>query len=351
MKHTQTLKSIQMIRGIAAILVVLYHINNLFLSNFNVHFSYGFFSPGSMGVDVFFVLSGFIMYYIHHSDIGKKSKLKNFARKRFIRIYPVYWVVSFFLILLYLAIPSFGESYYRDPTFIIKSLILIPQSVQPILGVAWSLTHEVYFYLIFALLIIVNKKYYNLIIITWVTLTFLNIFIRTDNYFVNFLLNTYNFEFLLGGLVAFIVIKKIHFSYKFSINLALGLFLISWLSNLFFSIDGYRVILWGIPSALLLYGLVIKDLTLTKSPPKFLLFLGDASYSIYLTHIVGILFSVKVVEYLNLESFTIHFFMPLLFLILIVIGCLFHVLIEKPLLKVLHKSNTKIEKSKIKMIS
>ncbi|MED4224246.1 acyltransferase [Neobacillus cucumis] len=331
------LLSLQMIRGIAAILVVLHHFTNLFRENFNINFSYGLFSPGYMGVDIFFILSGFLMYYIHHKDLGHRKKLTSFIRKRFIRIYPVYWVVAGLLSIIYFVAPNLGNSYYRNPSFIIKSLLLVPQTHQPILGVAWSLTHEVFFYIMFAIFISLNKKYSIYIFIFWVSLTVVNLFVSFNNYLVEFIFSSYNFEFLLGSLIAYLIINKRLTSAKVTIIVSILLLTVSWITAFNYNIGPYRLLFWGIPSALLLYGLVIRDITLNKKTPKFLVFIGDASYSIYLTHIVGLLFLIKLLDSINVSTSTIYYILPVCVVIIVTAGCFFHILIEKPILRAFRK--------------
>lgn len=95
---------LQVYRGIAAILVVLYHFTKLFyrqhngLLLFNNFFDFG----GYIGVDFFFVLSGFIITYNHFHDIGNQTKLPPYFIKRLMRVYPIYWL--FFCVYLILLI-------------------------------------------------------------------------------------------------------------------------------------------------------------------------------------------------------------------------------------------------------
>ena len=83
------LEIIQASRGIAALLVVLFHVTELSQQKLNQNFLSGLFAFGGSGVDFFFVLSGFIILFAHRADIGQKKKLKNFVIKRAIRVYPL----------------------------------------------------------------------------------------------------------------------------------------------------------------------------------------------------------------------------------------------------------------------
>ncbi len=104
-------------------------------------------------MDFFFVLSGFIITWIHWSDIGRKERIRSFAAKRFVRIFPPYWFILAPLVILYLVFTGAGQPSQRDPVNIILSILLLPNPVQPVLGVAWTLTHEIFFYALFAAII------------------------------------------------------------------------------------------------------------------------------------------------------------------------------------------------------
>jgi peptidoglycan/LPS O-acetylase OafA/YrhL len=332
------LDSIETLRGIAAILVLLHHTTRIFVKDYNTEFLHGFFNPGYLGVDVFFVLSGFIIFYIHKSDIGKPDKLKPFVLKRVIRVYPVYWIIALTLIPIYLAVPSFGEPHYSDPVYLIKSLLLIPQELQPILGVAWSLTHEMFFYLVFALLIFIKPKYTFPVVVSWMLITFVMLFINPfeEFLFINFIFSEYNIEFLLGCSVAYIFSKR-----KISGSLPLTIGIISfftfWVLNEYFSFEISRIIMGGLPAALMILGCANLDFTRKPNISPIFKYLGSASYSIYLTHPIFLAASVKIVGPLNLFNLLGIFTIPVIALLAIVAGCIFHSIIEKPILNYCRK--------------
>lgn len=140
----KTLLTIHYFRGIASLLVILHHITGIMSLQFNYDYLNGYFNPGWSGVDFFFVLSGFIISYIHLGDFGKKTELKPFLSKRLIRVYPVYWVVTFLYLPIFL---MYGD----NNVSIIKSLILFPQTSHPVLEVGWTLCYEMFFYFVFSL--------------------------------------------------------------------------------------------------------------------------------------------------------------------------------------------------------
>ena len=88
------LNLLQVYRGIAAVLMVMFHLKEMSAKRLNQVTFFNLFQAGSRGVDYFFVLSGFIMVYVHRSAIGKKDLAKSFLVKRAVRIYPIYWIVT-----------------------------------------------------------------------------------------------------------------------------------------------------------------------------------------------------------------------------------------------------------------
>src|SRR5271157_3540625 len=149
-RSLRRLSSIQAGRAFAAILVVLYH-NNTELFSVKKYWAntpiFPIFNFGHAGVEYFFVISGFIIFTVHHGDIGRASTAGAYVYKRIVRIYPVYWVVLFAVV-----IASFIFPYSRSielSTFV-SSFFLIATDTTDLAGmpntivlVAWTLYHEV----------------------------------------------------------------------------------------------------------------------------------------------------------------------------------------------------------------
>ncbi|EKN66445.1 hypothetical protein BABA_15087 [Neobacillus bataviensis LMG 21833] len=340
-----TLYSLQYIRGIAATFVLLLHATSLFKVYHHYSYLNNFFRAGYMGVDIFFVLSGFIIYFVHRPDIGNKEKLKPFLLKRFIRVYPVYWVVLLVVTPLYFLIPSFGEGFETNPMFIIKSWLLIPDIHFPILNVAWSLRHEVLFYIIFGLILIFNKnrKVSYSVIALWLTTTcLLFIFMPRDiwegqNIWIKFLFNPYNIDFALGSLAAHLFVSKENKLKNFGkLSLFFGLiwFAFSWYNQFSKIIEVHRIIAWGIPAFFIIFGLVSLESKGKLRHINILFILGNASYSIYLINYISVSFLNKIFNYLNLYDIFGYFIsITLCVIITLIAGCILHYVIEMPLIK------------------
>jgi len=150
MKNDRLL-GIQMGRGIAALLVAVYHATRMMdLPQYAGHKGFGgVLEFGYAGVDFFFVLSGFIIYFVHHRDLGRAEALGRYAWRRVARIFPNYWLITAPVFVLALI------KHDPDLTAVhtVKALFLFPDSVAPILGVAWTLVYEMLFYCAFALAI------------------------------------------------------------------------------------------------------------------------------------------------------------------------------------------------------
>ncbi|MCS4310268.1 peptidoglycan/LPS O-acetylase OafA/YrhL [Pseudomonas sp. BIGb0381] len=146
--------SIQIVRGIAALLIVLFHSHiavDMMPGDHKVNIPFAY-SRGHWAVYLFFVVSGFI---ITHVTSGEKFKIRPFLAKRIIRIYPIWWLSFIFALMgLYIFNVSFAYGTPFDMESYIKSFLLLPSVVKPINSVGWTLIYEVLFYLVSALVLI-----------------------------------------------------------------------------------------------------------------------------------------------------------------------------------------------------
>ena len=314
--------NIQILRAFAAINVVLFHV--IFTSE-----KYGFPSFlsffgnwGESGVDIFFVISGFI---ICHTQIKKKKNFLEFIKQRLIRIIPIYWMLNIFIIFLYLIKPNIFLSMEVTNKLIFSSFLFISQIINdtyPILIVGWSLEYEIFFYLLFAFFLLFRN-------INFVLLIFLFIFLIlfTQEYLLA--------EFLFGILLAYFYYRVKKMNIIFSIIL-----IIIGFSILVFSINHFyliqinnsfdRMLLWGIPTTMILFGLIyIKQYKI-----NFLIFLGNASYSIYLIHLPIITLSYKFLKYSNI-NFHHNSFALITLILSISAGCILYLFVEKKINKYL----------------
>lgn len=288
------IREIQYLRGIAAMMVVLYHtIPQLQRMGYRPSLN---FECLSYGVDIFFVISGFIMTII---SIDNQQYRWDFIKNRIIRIVPVYWLLTSFTAVLGVSAPFLLQSTQVDLAQYIKSLLFIPyihpimHSYLPLLQPGWTLNYEMYFYVIFALFLGVrgDAKYFFMI----VTLSALTIFIGQclDFVPVAFYGNWIILEFCFGILLGYAYTRHVQvFSIKFGAPIGIVIFVggfIQLFSGRSISPDYSRLLIAGIPSLLIVSGALFLSKSEIRIESRLLKSIGDSSYSLYLLH--GILMS------------------------------------------------------------
>ena len=340
------LNLLQVYRGIAAILVVLFHLNEMSIKRLEQVTFFNLFQAGWSGVDYFFVLSGFIMVYVHRSAIGKPDQLKSFLVKRTVRIYPIYWIITLIVLAFFLVVPGFANNKDLSIQHILVSLLLLPQNDKPILDVGWTLIYELFFYALFSIAIWFKPKYSVPILSSWLFVTMLH-YLKVVNFggeafLLNVVFGNMNLEFVLGCLAGYVVIKfgptisKNRWILFGAANLGYVALLIMTAAN---KLEIDRISTFGVLAALLIIGSALIDLNDSPKVPKILTYLGDASYSIFLIHSPIVSAITKLLQKANLGKYYDGFFAPsLVALIAVVAGCLFYSLIEKPLTVYLRKN-------------
>jgi exopolysaccharide production protein ExoZ len=286
--------SIQALRGAAAAVVVFSHVcfefkrggctNSSFVNFYELR------ELGAAGVDLFFVVSGFIMVYVTYAQVRSQptSRLE-FCVNRIIRILPLYWICTTLKLIL-VQIPVFQSPAY-DPSFILKSFLFLPDfnprgELHPLLGQGWTLNYEMFFYLVFACLMMLRPRALLMVVsVVFLSLVTLgHVAPSPDQALWTFYTDPIILEFALGMLAGYLyVADRLPGKALGAILLASGA--ACWLATMFFSVEGlWRVAFWGIPAFFVLLGLTSLERASGLSFPKIFSRLGDASYSIYLTH-------------------------------------------------------------------
>ncbi|WP_042562348.1 acyltransferase family protein [Yersinia rochesterensis] len=351
------LDSIQVLRGVAALLVVLFHFRH-FVNDVYPLKDLGdrLFLFGEAGVDLFFIISGFIIVY--SSKNREKNTFSEFAIKRFFRLYPIYFVVLTFYLI------SYGDEVFTISN-IIKSYLLIPIDFNgkgPWFGLstiytAWTLSYEAYFYIIFSIAIFVNHKYRALVcavaILLIMVISQLHLYdtlfldpitAKKDNqgvlYNLSFVSSPLIIDFILGMFLAYLYDyydKKCgyHNIYNFIAFSSMAIALIFMISSKTGSVGPTS---WGWCSFLIVASMLVLTKNLNLTYPRFLISIGEMSYSIYINHVV-----VKKVSFAYIGSFGLFtgkdgFF--ILFSLVVVTLCISYftyTFIEKPSVKLGHK--------------
>ena len=294
------LLGVEAARGIAALLVVLLHASAMLEGpgDYSGPAFGGLFMFGRAGVDFFFVLSGFIITYVHYRDIGRPAALGTFWRKRLRRIYPTYWAVlaGFGCLLAVSPTPGLAE---RDLGHVIASVLLWPETAEPILGVAWSLRHEMVFYALFSLAII-DRRLGTVVLGAWGALILFNMgwaMATGRPYFGGVagmvLVRGFNIQFFFGMGVAWLVRTRPPRLARDALIAGLILFFGTGLAESFGPVVQHewppRHLAYALGAALTLYGLATLDRARALRVPGPLLELGSASYSLYLVHPVALI--------------------------------------------------------------
>jgi peptidoglycan/LPS O-acetylase OafA/YrhL len=278
------LRSLQVGRALAAISVVVFHLSFTMglpqYGNSPVFREYT--QYGNAGVDFFFVLSGFIIMFAHHKDIGRPAAWKRFVFRRVVRLFPIYWFYTACLILmLYLGIGG-NTALPTDWQGWCSSLLLIRfDDVSPPLPVAWTLFHEVAFYGVFSLLIL-NKKLGIAAGIACLALStylfqFPSEFDRTP---FNVYTAGYSFHFLFG-MGAYWLYRK---GGAGRTELIIGMLTLVAAFAALSPWRGLQHVVMALGFGLLLAGAAKLEQAGHLKLPRILGGIGDASYTIYLTH-------------------------------------------------------------------
>jgi exopolysaccharide production protein ExoZ len=284
--------SIEAARGVAALLVVFHHASRIVLEPrfYGGGLPEAYLANLNVGVDFFFVLSGFIITWVHWGDIGRPGVLPSYARKRFLRIYPPYWGILFPLIALYLIFPDAGKPSQHDPLNILLSIVLLPNTVQPVLGVAWTLTHEMFFYAVFALAI---ARGVNVLrgMAAWAALIVIAHFIPGVPFPLSFVFSPFNLEFILGvGTAAYLKQHRVPVPGVLAIVSALCFLAVLFLAPHVQDDNLRGRLVFGGISALFVLGAVETERARPLNLGRPVLLMGAASYAIYLAHPVALSF-------------------------------------------------------------
>lgn len=340
--QSKNLQLVQLLRGIASLLVVLLHITRGSSEILDKIFLLNFFSFGGAGVDIFFVLSGFIITYTSQKNIGYADKLPSFVKRRFVRIFPTYWIIISLFLLLQIMLPSFYKTHFSlDIKNILSTYLLFPGHIM-VNGVSWTLSYELFFYLLFCVAFLIpNKKLsFGLAAISTVIIIMLPVFgydYKNENYWVNLITFPMNIEFFMG-ILAVVIIP--HISVKTSlafISVGCITFLMSiglYNLNYYFTADNFnRVIFFGIPSFFIITGIVKYELSNKIKVAKVFMLLGEASYSLYLLHLPLVIAAIRILSKFNIKNnILIHVLLILVVGIICYTSIAFYKFVEKPII-------------------
>lgn len=284
------LTAIDAARGIASVLVMLFHCNSVVQSEkyFADQPFGGFFGLAGVRMPFFFAMSGFMLAMVHGRDVGHPERLGRYLRSRFARIYPVYWLVLLAVVPVYFVRPDFGGGTGgANLGTLLRSVVLWPQPGVPYLAVAWTLQSMVLFYAVYA--VAIWKRSVGLVVFVAWQLAVLGCVVFTVplEFPAIYFLQPLYFNFLVGGIAAQVIARWKIGRPVVWFGLGLG-FLVAVAVSDFVGRTPFRydwqLLANGVASAVMLIGLAAWEMAVPLKVPRILLACGEASYSIFLIH-------------------------------------------------------------------
>lgn len=280
------LRSIQYLRGIAAVMVLMTHV----FRNADVLTDYHFIGAG--GVDIFFVISGFLMWSITSKSDQTSPQ---FFVDRLARIVPLYWITTL-AIVCFASFTMFYSDADTAPLHVVKSLLFIPDydhlgRIVPTLLVGWTLNFEMAFYALFAVALLPPRKWRIVIVAApLLILPFLGLLLAPTHPISVTYTSPIILEFL-GGVLLGVFFAQYRVPNKQACHSMIAFGALGFLASCLLPDEEgswLRIIVWGIPAVALIAGAI--GLERLNALPNFniLLTLGDASYSLYLTHALSV---------------------------------------------------------------
>jgi exopolysaccharide production protein ExoZ len=331
------LRSIQYLRAVAALMVVLVHYQAPL-----VRLGYQGWSPQAFGsgVDIFFVISGVVMWL---STAGRDLKPGDFLLKRVVRIVPMYILITLFIAIIMFAFPWAVNNGHFDGPHLAASLLFIPWEhpdlrghLFPVFVPGWTINAEMFFYLLFsvALLFAVRLRVFAVALVLGV-LVLTGAILRPTGP-LSFYTEPYLLEFLFGLVIAAGYRTMARIGILPSALLVAGGLAGLVLSAVFESYvqDINRVVIWGIPAAMIVCGSMYLERGGVLRHSRIMHFLGNASYSIYMTHTIVLSACGFVLSRIPLSPVAQQLiYRPFAMAAVVTAGCLTYVLVEKPMTK------------------
>jgi peptidoglycan/LPS O-acetylase OafA/YrhL len=344
----QILSGLQVFRGLAAVIVILYHVNMQFLlfvpdalAPDEQGIAWTLHRMGFLGVDFFFVLSGFIIYHVHRRDWGNPGAWRLFLTKRFVRIQPLLGVIVAGK-CAYLALMSPGK---LEIGIVLRTLLCLPGT--KLVGVSWTLTFEWLFYLVFSVAILFGGGALRRLCICWSGLILAAAVLSwsPQHPWARVLVSPYPLQFLAGVLVAAVFHRGVGAGrMRLPLGVCATILIACGLGLPPFSLTPREIagvgqalagrVYWGIAFALAVGWSITAEERFRARAWEPLVLTGNASYAIYLFHNETITFLLRIWEALHFVGRDHIVLCMWVFCILAFgVGLAVHLVVEKPLLR------------------
>jgi exopolysaccharide production protein ExoZ len=331
---------IQYLRGLAAVLVVYAHLNTQTLRiSPDHHLPYA--SMGIWGVDIFFVISGFIMYI---AAVEIDAKPGHFLLRRAIRIVPLYWSLTALIVAGAYVAPTMFFSTRLDASHILASFLFLPwrnpayDGYWPVLIPGWTLNYEMYFYAALAIGLFAPRRLRVILTSAIVIGVLVAVQISKSTEPVSFYGNDIVIEFLFGLLAGYTFRRARPLGAPLGVLLiGLAFCLVMWMADME-SVP--RSIAYGIPAMMIVLGSLQLEGMAKHATFRPALYLGDISYSLYLTHVVTLPMAtaifVRLGTHYGFDASPSYPFVATLWALLL--ASLVYLAIEKPLTRKLREA-------------
>lgn len=344
-----TLRSLQALRFIAAAMVLIGHLHDT-LRRGRTEGLEPFWDPTGLpwhaGVDIFFVVSGFVMYFMTSRSFGRPGVPVQFLKRRVIRVVPLYWIFTLAAVIATLVLPGKVSNNVVTPSHVVASLLFIPWlspsggGAIPPLSVGWTLNFEFLFYAVFAAALAFPRR----IGLAFITLVFL-LLTTFKGYAPESLAVQVNiwgmkivFEFLYGILIAYLFLSGVRLPIAVRVVcVVVALVLLSAGNQAGLNEFRDRWLYWGVPSAMIVAAFVLGPDLPDRWWSRLLVLGGDASYALYLSHLFTLRGVGLVWERLHGENSLLYF--AVAFFASMAVAVMVHLMLEKPLLRVLRRSD------------
>lgn len=279
---------IQYLRGLAAALVVYTHLDTQIL-RLSPDQGLPLANLGNWGVDIFFVISGFIMYV---AAIDIDARPGDFLLRRVIRIVPLYWLLTGAIIAVAAVAPSLLSSTRLDPSHILASLLFLPwpnpayAGYWPVLIPGWTLNYEMYFYATVAIGLLAPRGFRVAVTSAIVIGILAALQIGKPAGPIAFYGDDIVLEFLMGLLAGYLFKKTRPLGVPLGVVLIVAsVCLVMWMATM---TAVPRSIASGIPALMIVLGSLQLEARARQAVFRPALYLGDVSYSLYLTHVIAL---------------------------------------------------------------
>lgn len=309
MRDRRQLYSIQILRGLAAIAVLIAHT----IEHPRTETNNAITMLGVFGVQLFFVISGFIIAYVNADGPFRPG---NFLIRRIFRIVPLYWLCTITVFFCALYLPSLFKTTVADVGYFIKSLFFIPAAApgdpgdwRPIFKLGWSLNYELFFYLVFALFWWCKSALQRTILLTVIFGACVagSFVVEPSASLAAFYLHKNLLTFMCGMWLAEAEKRRLWEEMPFAALAGIGIVAVAALYGTFsiplaeFNNFSTYLVMCG-AAVLLVAGALGIERWLGDLRDNFLVGLGTISYSLYLTHMFVVGFGWGVLRKLNLGT-------------------------------------------------